>query len=365
MTKRLSQHEPTPTEWLIENRIPAGQFVVVSGRPGEGKSLWTCWLAARVSQHHNVLFSNQEDSSTELWKRLTFAQARPKRIHLPTEFDFPGGIPMVPRDLGLLERKIKQMDVRLVVMDAALQHIQANVYSSQDVRQTLTPLKQMLERTGCTLIFVDHLKKHVAKNAHVLEAFAGGGSGLTAAARWVYAFGTNPDEPDERILAPAKVNNGQSGTSMSFIVDFDEIVLATPGSKASARGRLLEQTARLTLVGSDVKVSAGKVVRHTGADEESTGSAVSRGVCAEWLTGFLMFGPKSGAECKEEAGKAGFSYSTLRRAADQLNLIRQQTKKAGFGTGTASTWELPIGHPALTMGKRILEARAASPGEQP
>jgi hypothetical protein len=358
--KRLSQHEPKPTEWLIEGRVPAGTFVVVSGRPGAMKSLWTSWLAAEVSQHHAVLFSNQEDSEDETWKRLTFAGARERRIHLPTVRDFPGGFPVIPRDLDKLERKIKQMRLRLIVMDAAKQHFGVSMYNDQAIRQALTPLKQMLERTGCTVVFVDHLRKKVPKNAHVLEAFAGGGSGLTAAARWLYAFGPNPEDPDERILAPAKVNNGQSKTSVSYTVDYDDVVLARPGSKAYAQGKLTESTARLVLQAKHVKVSATQVVRYTGAGggDDDGGNPTTRGVCVEWLIGTLMFGEKSGAEIKEEGKKAGFSWMTIRRASDQLGVVKTQTKKKGFGTGTQSTWALPPAHPALAVGTKMLAARA-------
>lgn len=358
--KRATKVEVRATEWLIEGRIPKGRIVVVSGRPGEGKSLWSAWLAALVSQHAPVIFSNQEDDEAEdVVPRLKFAGAQLNRVFFPTELDFPVGYPVIPRDTEALERRIKQIGAALVVFDAATQHIGANVYDNQSVRKALTPLQRMLSRTGCTAIFVDHLKKSASRSGHVLEAFAGGGSGLIAAARFVYAFGTSPEEPDERILAPAKVNHGQTKTSMSYAMDVDDYVLTTK-SQFRKSGKLIVPMARLTLTAGDCKVTAKQVVSYTGGDSGKGGNPTTLAVAAEWLIGTLMFGPVDLDKVKAEHVKAGFSWATIRRASDEVKVVKDSQKLPGFGTGSKSTWALPKGHPALKAGQRAIAARKAA-----
>jgi putative DNA primase/helicase len=363
--KRATKVEVRATEWLIEGRVPKGKIVIVSGRPGEGKSLFTAWLAAQVTQRAPVIFSNQEDDEAEdIVPRLSFAGARLNRVFFPDEHDFPAGYPVIPRDLERLERKIKQIGAALVVFDAAVQHIGANVYANQDVRRALTPLHRMLARTGCTAVFVDHLKKNASRSGHVLEAFAGGGSGLIAQSRWVYAFGTNPEEPDERLLAPAKVNNGQAKTSMAFMLEVDDYVL-TSKSQFHTTGKLIVPIARLVLTQGDCTVSAKQVVSYTGGENGRGGNPTTLAVCAEWLTGLLMFGPKNVQEVKTEAGKGGFSWATVRRAADEVKVVKLTAKKAGFGSGTSSSWQLPKEHPALKAAERALAARKAAKTGRP
>lgn len=356
--KRATKVEVRATDWLIEGRIPQGKIVVVSGRPGEGKSLFTAWLTAQVSQHSPVIFSNQEDDEAEdTVPRLEYAGAQLSRVYFPDENDFDAGYPTIPKDVDALERKVKQIGAKLVVFDSAVQHIGANVYANQDVRKAMTPLFRMLSRTNCTAVFVDHLKKTASRSGHVLEAFAGGGSGLIAQSRWVYAFGTNPEEPDERLLAPAKVNNGQNKTSMAFMLEVDDWVLTTK-SEFRKTGKLIVPMARLVLTNGDCKVTAKEVTSYTGGtDGKGGGNPTTLAVCAEWLTGFLMFGPKDVNAVKLESSKGGFSWATVRRAADELKVEKKTTKKPGFGTGSNSTWALPKGHPALKAAARALAAR--------
>lgn len=356
--RRASSVEPESVEWLVKGRVPQGKIVVIAGRPDQGKSLWTCWLASHVSQTSPVLLSNQEDDEAQdIVPRLAFAGAKMSRIFFPTANDFAFGYPVIPRDIEELERFVKQTGTVLGIFDSANQHIGSNVYSNQAVRQALTPLKQMCSRTGFTAVFVDHLKKSGGRpGEHVLEAFAGGGSGLIAAARVVYAFGVNPDDPDERVLAPAKANGSDDRSAMSYSIDVDPDW--RPAKRGDRKKRLVIQTARLVLVSPSIKIDAKKVTSYTGANEGPV-NAMTKAVCAEWLTGFLMFGPKDGKEVRDAGVKGSFSWSTIRRTSTEMGIVKVQVKKPGFGTGTTSTWELPKKHPALALGKKLLATRKA------
>ena len=346
--RRASDYEARPIEWVWRKRIPAGMITVVSGRPGEGKSTFTRRLVADVSQTDAVIYSNQEDPIRETIRpSLEASGARLRRVFIPEE---PY---MLPRDVERLERKVKQIRAKLIVLDSANQHLEPNALGGQEVRKALTPLKRMLERTGCGCVFVDHLKKKVSPNAHALEALTGSGSGLPAAARFVYIFGTNPKTPEERVLAPVKVNVVRMDDSVSFEMQNVEVELATKSERART-GRLLVETGTLVLISDHSRVTCNDVLRWNGKAADDSGLSVTKlAVASEWLTGFLMFGERPAQEVEDEGKLAGFSWATLRRASKALDVNK---KRKGYGKDGGWFWSLPDGHLALQMAAQMKQA---------
>jgi hypothetical protein len=252
---------------------------------------------------------------------------------------------VLPRDVDALERRITALGCELVVCDSANQHLGPSVTNGQAVRQALTPLKAMLQRTGCACVFIDHLLKK-PKNGHPLEALAGAGSGLPAAARFVYVFGRNPDDPNERVLAPVKVNAIRA--DYSFVYEMADAAVFTKDGKEVEVGRL-------DLVNEQSEIDASQVIAFDGGGKAGDAATGVKGtIAAEWLVGLLMFGTRDAAEVKQEGSSNGFSWRTLQRAAEKLAVTR---KREGFGKGSKVTWRLPDGHPALAV--------AASMGGKP
>jgi RecA/RadA recombinase len=354
--KRASEYESRPIEWVWRRRIPAGMISVVAGRPGEGKSTFTRRVVADVSQTSAVIYSNQEDPIRETVRpSLEAAGAVLRRVYIP-EQPF-----MLPRDVERLERKVKQIGCKLIVFDSANQHLEPSAYGGQEVRKALTPLKAMLERTGCAAVFVDHLKKRVSATAHPLEALTGAGSGLPAAARFVYVFGTNPKHPEERVLAPVKVNVTKADTSVSFEMQTVEVRLASKGELAR-NGRLLVEVGSLMVLDDESPCTAQDILSWNGRETTSDLSVTKVAVAAEWLTGFLMFGEKAATEVEDEGAKAGFSWATLRRCAKTVGVVK--TRK-GFGKQGGWYWRLPDGHLALQMAQQVQQAGLAGNGGTP
>ena len=80
-----SQVEATEIEFVAPG-IPRGMITVVSGRPGDGKSIWAALLAAHVSQTEAVIFSNHEDHHGVVVRpRLEAAGAVMTRCFIPAE----------------------------------------------------------------------------------------------------------------------------------------------------------------------------------------------------------------------------------------------------------------------------------------
>src|SRR5262245_25223317 len=102
--ERADKVEASSIEWLDEEelgqRIPLGMLTLVAGRPGQGKSIWTADLAARISRTgKGVIFSNLEDPLGPVVKpRLEAAGAVLDRIHFWN--------PTLPRDTETLETMI-------------------------------------------------------------------------------------------------------------------------------------------------------------------------------------------------------------------------------------------------------------------
>lgn len=345
---RASTVEARPIEWLVPDLIPVGMFVDVAGRPGEGKSTFECWLTAEVTRNGGtVIVSNQEDPIEQvLVPRLEAAGAFMRRVHLAEEPI------LIPDHLDRLERRIRQTGARLTIFDAAQQHFTVPVTDGQSIRRATTPLGKMLARTGSSAVFIDHVKKNVSGANHPLEALIGAGSGLAAAARLVYLFGTNPNNPEERILATAKSNIGRPRSVVFELMD-QELILTMKGQR-----KIGYTIGRLALVDPESELTASDVLRWKGKGAVGANvRAAAKAIAQEWLIAILMGGPRKQAEIQEEAATSGISWGTVRRAADELELVK---KREGFGRGGFWTWALPDDHPALKLATSLPAIAAGS-----
>ena len=104
------------------------------------------------------------------------------------------------QDMGILEQAIKQTKTILVVIDPLMAVLGHNIDSSrdQDVREVLTPLAQVAERTGCAILIIRHLNKGSSDNI----LYRGSGSiGIIAVARIGLLVAHDPDDEQRRVFA--------------------------------------------------------------------------------------------------------------------------------------------------------------------
>ncbi len=341
-----SEVEERDIEWLVPGVIPAGMLTLVAGMPGAGKSLYTAWLAAKVSSEGSpVLFSNVEDLRAETSKpRLRVAGADLDKVYFWTP------ILTTPEGVAQLEAFVNALGIRLLVLDPVSAHYPKG---SKDDRETIGLLIRACERTGLAVVAVDHTRKSVSKSSTALESVLGSGHGLQAAARFVYVFGVNPKDPDERVLASAKSNVAERA-SMSFIFDLVDVELS---------GRPSERP-RFVLTDESCGVSANDVVRYKGDGGDGGGSPVKKAIAAEWLTSYLMFGCRPAIQLQDDATKSGISSATIRRASTEMKIAKVRAN--GGGVGSFVEWALPAGHPALKVGdaaKAAIDLTAVTPGQ--
>jgi hypothetical protein len=333
--------EEKQIQWLIEQRIARAVITLIAGRPGQGKSLFTSWLAAHVTQGGDrVIFSNLEDLEGETTRpRLRVAGADLSKVSFWTP-DLG-----TPEGLAKLEAVVNALKVKLLIIDPVSGHLTRR---QMDSRVSINPIRDLCQRTGLSIVAIHHTRKSLPKNAHPIDWVKGAGDGFLAAARMVYVFGRNVDDADERLLVHAKTNISQEG-SMTFAFDLAETEIE---GKATEIGRLL-LVDPLSEV-SPVKIADDRPGKKGGGDDST-----KKAVASEWLTSVLMFGEVHAEELKTKAEEAGLSWRTVRRGLEQLGCEKRDAPR-GFGKGRDYWWRLPDGHPSLKLGKA---AKLASKGK--
>jgi RecA-family ATPase len=144
---------------------------MVDAMPDQGKSVLCTHFAACASQGKNmpdgtpcvqgavILVNIEDDASDTVKPRLLAAGANVEQVidlSIIHYRDEQGQIAersfMIPRDLPLLEEQIIKRGVVLVCMDPLMAILESHIQSKndQDVRQALTPLARLLERTAST-----------------------------------------------------------------------------------------------------------------------------------------------------------------------------------------------------------------------
>jgi hypothetical protein len=331
---RAADVKPEKLEYLWCGRFPKGTLTLIGGKPGEGKSLMMYLLAAEVSRLGKavIMSSPEENVATMKMPRLIAANADTTRVHLwPNRLRLPG-------DVDELEFYVRLHDVGLITFDPVAKHL----VGTKDPYTGLEPLLAMAERTGVALVGVHHTIKRVPKDDHPRDAFGGGSGGWLGTCREAHLLGRIDGGDDgSRYLACVKNNNGDDGgPSVEFYMDDSEVDLPTGD---------VQETGRLVLVNEAVMVEANSIVHFKGGGAAPIGevSGEKRAVAMEFLT--LLLAPAGATPAKEiekQGAAMGVSARTLRRAGDELGIVKE---RVGFGPGSYVTWRLPDTHPALKM----------------
>lgn len=331
---KASGVEAERVSWLWRERIPKGMITVVAGRPDQGKGLFAAHVAAEVTVDATVgpnrfteqregggrvLYSAAEDSHGLMTRpRLEAAGANLDNILL---WRFA-----LPRNGNELGKIVVDEGIDLIVMDPFASHLSGGISRHSDnVRQVLAPLTALIESTGTSVLIIEHALKRIAKGGDPLQAIGGSGSGLPAAARAAYVFGVDPDDEDRRILAKAKFNIGPSPKAFAFEVDVEDVEVVGDVPLLVPDQELMAFDAMRLF---DTKNGPNKVGRPPD----------KRAAAAEWLTTYLaeVGKPVAAGTIQEDAKQYGMASKTLRRAADDMGVVKQPP-----GGGPKCTWDLP------------------------
>lgn len=331
---RLSDVQPQPLEWLWLNRIPLGKLTLYAGDPGLGKSFTTLDIAARVSRGASwpdmlevpqpvgsvILFNAEDDLETTIRPRLDRAGADVERIvAIQGVADAAGNGQFqtrhfnLGRDLPMLERAIADTPgTRLVVIDPISAYCGGvDSHRNADVRALLAPLADLAARHRVAIVAVTHLNKAVGGKAVYR---ASGSLAFAAAARAVWVVVKDPENPDRRLILPAKMNLAPDSTGLAYsIVD---------GAVAWER-----EGVRLT---ADEAFAAE-------LESGNGGRGAERREAMDWLRDTLgVNGPMAAIEVIGAAREYGIAEKTLRRAFKDIG---GSTRKSDFAGEWL--WTLP------------------------
>jgi hypothetical protein len=322
----LSDVEPEKVEWLWDRRIPLGKITVVDGDPGNGKSVLTTDLAARLTVGRTfpdgqecdaagVVIMNAEDGLADTIRpRVDAAGGDPERIvSLATIWEGSEERHLsIPEDIGIIEAEIWRVDARLVIMDPLMAFLSgsSNAHKDQDIRRALAPLARMAERNRVAVVLVRHLNKASGGN----PLYRGGGSiGIIGAARSGLLVGAHPEDEDLRVLAGQKSNLSAMPESLAYRI--------TTGANGAAR-----------IEYKGVSAAKADALLRVPQDPEER-SALAEAL--EFLRDELDGGPVMARELKADAKRFDISERTLARAKSTLGVVSRREGLEGW------SWHLP------------------------
>jgi hypothetical protein len=327
----LSDVQPERVSWLQPSRLALGKLTLWDGDPGLGKGFALMSLFAAVSTGSElpgrgefgpadvILLSSEDGIADTLRPRLDAAGGDPERIHL-LSFVRRKGVrffPSLSRDMDAIEEKVVKTGAKLLGIDPFMGFLGVkDAHKDADVKQTLGPFAQMLDRLKLAAVGIRHLNKSQVATA----LYRGGGSiGIMGAARSAFLFAADPDDENRRIVACMKSNLCAMPPSLAFTVK------GMPNGSARAvwEPRTNEHRAD-SLLKSAIDAQGTK-----RAGQDAT----------EWLADALKDGPREADDLKDEAVNAqSFSWDTVKRASMRLGVAK--AKEHGVKHGPWR-WSMP------------------------
>lgn len=216
--------QPVAVEWLWPGWVPYGKLTILDGDPGLGKSTVCLDLAARVSvggltptgealpAGHVLYITSEDDPDDTLRPRLDAAGGDPMFVHyLPTI--------ELPSQLDRLERIVRTLGVRLVVLDPLVSVLDSDVRTNQNiaVRKALDPVVRLAADVGCAIIALRHLTKPQGSSKPASAVYRGQDSiAFSGVVRSLLAIGQDPEDAERFVLASIKLNIGRKPRSLAY-----------------------------------------------------------------------------------------------------------------------------------------------------
>ena len=330
----LSDVEPEEVNWLWDGRIPRGKNTLLAGDAGLGKSYLSLDVAARVStggtwpdggdvEQGNVLIVTAEDGLADtLRPRLDKLGADMSRVHhidvTVKKNDSSEGLSL-DKHLGLLEAEITRRNATLLIIDPITAFAQGkDTYKASDVRQLLTPVVSMAERTGCAVLTIQHLNKRSFEHNALYRVSSS--TDFVNVARSALLVAPHPDDDARKVFGSIKSNLSAPPDVLGFRFT-DDVFAWEPNP--------------IDIKMSDV-LSQPEPPKERLALEEAV----------EFIAELLADGPIAVQQVRREAKSVGISNPTLRRAKASLDITSNRSSKGNDGEGHWE-WSLPAVHPRV------------------
>jgi putative DNA primase/helicase len=336
----LADVEPMAVPWLWYGRIALGRITLLVGRPGGGKSFLTCDLAARIStgaawpcgeldaapHGDTLLIAAEDDPADTIAPRLIAAGANLHRVHLLKAaklVEADGKETAVAFDLSNVElirdALAKMPECKLVVIDPIGSYLGGRVdaHRENEVRAVLAPLAALAREKGVAVLLVCHTRKATADFA---DDTILGSRAFVGLARQVLHLSADTNDRDRKLLLPGKSNLCAPPAGLAF-----RMVESPPLTRLEWEPEPLEG------------FHADDAMTAEGGGTARGQQPVVRSAAKEWLSHLLAAGPVAVAEVKAAVQAAGLSWSTVRRAQEDLGVT---SRKRAFCDGWE--WSLPV-----------------------
>jgi putative DNA primase/helicase len=335
--RRMSDIQAQPVLWLWLGRIARGKVSMLAGDPGLGKSQICASLAAIVTTGglwpvdrspcdvgSVLILSAEDDAADTIRPRLEAAGADLDRVHIldaVKDMDYGRAVERgfdLSRDLDHLSAALDDLgDVALVVIDPITSYLGAtDSHKTADVRAVLSPLGALAAKKGVAILAVNHMRKSQAGGAMMQIT---GSMAFVAHARAAYVVAKDRDDPERRLMLPAKNNIGNDASGYAFRLESIELPSGIHTSRVAWEPDLV------TDVTADEAAAPAEASEGRSALEEA----------AEFLRELLADGPMPAKRVLAEAREAGHAEKTIRRAC--RGLVDRQKLGGNYGSG-AQQW---------------------------
>ena len=313
-----------PIRWLWPGWLAQGKMHLLAGSPGQGKTTIAMAFAAAVSsggawpdgtpcaRGSALVWTAEDDPGDTLNPRLAGMGADLSRVHYlqGTRTDDGKERAFDPaKDMPMLLAAVKAIgDVRLIVVDPIVTAVTGDSHKNAEVRQGLQPLVTLADDLGAAVLGITHLAK--ASGGRDPTERVIGSIAFAAVARVVLLASKieGEDGEDKRVLVRSKSNIGPDDGGFQYHV---EQVQVRDGLDAS-----------IVTWGETVSGTARELLAEAERDPDGEGGAVAS--AAEFLRELLAGGTMPAKQVKTDAIEAGYSWRTVRRAADELEVIREK-----------------------------------------
>jgi hypothetical protein len=349
-----------PVRYLWQGRLALSTLGLLGGREGIGKSTVAYTLMADLTRGRlpgvfagrprSAIVAATEDSwEHTIVPRLMAADADLERV-FRVDVTTVGGLEVglsLPRDLGELERQIREVDAALVLLDPLLSRLESTLDTHKDaeVRQALEPLARLANATDTCWLGLIHVNKGAATDPLTMLM---GSRAFVAVARTVLFVMADPDQEDRRLLGTPKNNMGRA--------DLPTLAFRIVGAKVAETAEGAVWTGRLEWLGE----TAQSIKDAIAAAAENAGDKTAKREAADWLLDFLASqgGRAESAAIKSAGRSAGHTLDALQRARKWSRLL---TDSLGFPRRTY--WCLPSCQSSDPMAAQSSDQSSESLGE--
>ena len=208
--------------FILNPYLPEGQLTLIQGNPGDGKTVFACWLAALVSTGRdlqgipcvqgNVLLLSVEDEMPVLKRR--FVASGGDVNHCFFVSDASGLTFLDPQ----IEQLIQEENIRMVLFDPLQAFLGAKVDMNRanETRPVLAELKEVAKRNNCATAIISHINKGNKDGLAIQRAL--GSMDIPAACRSVLHVGRLDSDHDKRLVVHVKSSNAREGRSIQFSI---------------------------------------------------------------------------------------------------------------------------------------------------